>query len=388
MTNYTLESLISLSIVALRTIALDLNIKPIDSRRKASIIDCILEYQTNFLEIAEYIAYDLAGCKNDEGEVYVVLDVNDTNINLDNGCIDYYSGGSHTATECTYTDFEIDSVVTQLAYDLAAIKDQQTQIELKPLSDPKVAALHLFSGTYNTIWEPQYPTNSHGDTVDDGSVNFDTYLEKLGDLYTTEVGYLLPIEFSSENFTFESTSSPRYYNYSTDRLFVTLHNYDEQIEVLRDYANNLHDLFSQHLKDKYTSCSGYIPYYSNDIADWLDRDSSDLDHNEIGEYIAFYLSNENASCHQSVDDQIKDSLDDRLDNWVYSNYEYENLELLNAVYDAIEAKISIPVWNSDGELIEVLDPTDYYNDNTDIYCEIMSNRHSEVIILGQLYATH
>lgn len=79
--------------------------------------------------------------------------------------------------------------------------------------------------------------------------------------------------------TFHSITSPKYYNYETDRLFAEISEADARklFAMLRG-DNRLHDT----IKGRFTSCDGFISHYSNDIDEWLDKPLMEWDCNELG----------------------------------------------------------------------------------------------------------
>jgi hypothetical protein len=265
-----------------------------------------------------------------------------------------------------------------------------TTIEQNAPIAPKIAALHCFRGTYCTRWEPDYPTDSHGEKIDDGDVIFDAYLEQLGKEYVSATLKFLPEVFTTDNFLFEDVRSPREYNFSTDRIFAELKDYYNQINFLRGYAAYYRSKFDYYLKERYTIRSGFISFYDNDVLLWEKKHNDDLDHNEIGDYICFFLINENDRkedrCYYAIDDLIAEEIDDRLRNWVYENYRYQNIDLLNAINRAVDVMVErIPVWDRDGKVM-LFDTGYRYADATDIYARIMRTYNAEsIIVYGQFF---
>lgn len=133
--NYLTEELTAKSISELRAICLDLNIKPLDARKKSSFIDAIQEHQTNLIDAVEYVVNDLADCVNTECDVYAVVTVDGTDIGIEHGCIDYYRGGCDTALEVTFNSFDYDSVEAVIIEAIECIKNTQEQIEIDSVSD-------------------------------------------------------------------------------------------------------------------------------------------------------------------------------------------------------------------------------------------------------------
>lgn len=80
---------------------------------------------------------------------------------------------------------------------------------------------------------------------------------------------------------FESMESPREYNFTTDSVFA-----DIPLKSLRAIfkrsADDGHESLSRIIRARFTSRSGFISFYSNDVADWLAKPLRDWDHNELG----------------------------------------------------------------------------------------------------------
>jgi hypothetical protein len=178
------------------------------------------------------------------------------------------------------------------------------------------AQLLFFSGTYNTIWEPEYPTDDNGDECD-GDLNFGAYLNYLGKLITTEVANLLP--FDDCDVVFKSVYYPREYNFSTDSITVVLNNYHNNISILRGYAQYHKKQFQTYLNNHFTSYDGFMSYYSNDYDDWIQQDINDFGEVENGVYISFYLQNEICP---DMNMYIYDGIYSYMNEWIYENFEY------------------------------------------------------------------
>lgn len=78
--------------------------------------------------------------------------------------------------------------------------------------------------------------------------------------------------------------SPRFYNYRTDRLVLSV---NVDVELLKGYAYSSHPIeFESYLKENFTSYDGFISFVPNNLSDfleWEDRESS------IDVLIEFYL---------------------------------------------------------------------------------------------------
>lgn len=99
------------------------------------------------------------------------------------------------------------------------------------------------------------------------------YVEAFEAQYEAETGILLGLEF-------DEMTSPREYNFSTDRVFCKLPM--ESVELLfKESEKDSHKELAKEIKEHCTSYSGFISFYSNNLADWLEKPIVDWDHNEL-----------------------------------------------------------------------------------------------------------
>lgn len=84
---------------------------------------------------------------------------------------------------------------------------------------------------------------------------------------------------------FESMSSPKEYNFSTDRIFCHI-----PLDKLKAvYTNIQDDILQSVLSDTFTSYDGFISFYSNVLDDWKEKPLEEYDHNEIQTLLDAYL---------------------------------------------------------------------------------------------------
>lgn len=76
---------------------------------------------------------------------------------------------------------------------------------------------------------------------------------------------------------FEEIQSPKYYNFTTDRLFVETH--AKSFQALLDVAHTSPS-FSRLVHRRHSSRDGFISHYANDSEDWP-REVDDCDHNHL-----------------------------------------------------------------------------------------------------------
>ena len=99
------------------------------------------------------------------------------------------------------------------------------------------------------------------------------------------------LEAFAENFEigsleFKSLISPKYYNYSTDRILALIDYKDLQ----KISANITDSDLEKSIKENFTSYDGFISHYSNDLDDWRLKDLEDYDHNESGLLLSIYCN--------------------------------------------------------------------------------------------------
>ena len=86
------------------------------------------------------------------------------------------------------------------------------------------------------------------------------------------------------NLEYVAIDSPREYNFTTDRLVANIPL--EDIQKAREIAENNEADFQQYLHDKFTSYDGFCSYYSNNMEEWKELVTEDLDCNEAMTYLA------------------------------------------------------------------------------------------------------
>ncbi|MDO8839635.1 MAG: hypothetical protein Q7V31_11970 [Parvibaculum sp.] len=88
---------------------------------------------------------------------------------------------------------------------------------------------------------------------------------------------------------FESMTSPRFYNFETDRLFAHASRWSVS-EMFARSAWNGHALLAELIADTFTSYDGFISGYPNALATWLEKPLDDWDHNEVAVLIVAALA--------------------------------------------------------------------------------------------------
>ena len=109
----------------------------------------------------------------------------------------------------------------------------------------------------------------------------------LATRYVEEVVSILEDEHDIHiTLEFESLQSPREYNFTTDRIFATI----SEEDVVTLYSTVKNDDLNRSIKERFTSRSGFISHYSNDIDDWISNPLNKWDHNEVGTLLEAIIS--------------------------------------------------------------------------------------------------
>lgn len=114
------------------------------------------------------------------------------------------------------------------------------------------------------------------------------YAEKFCEHFAHKTGIAL---------TWESMTSPREYNFSTDRIFATI----EPAEVLRLLRELPSGELAEEAAERFTSRSGFISSYSADVDSWGPVET--WDHNQVGTIVAAYVQ------HKFADEMGRDGSD-------------------------------------------------------------------------------
>lgn len=99
------------------------------------------------------------------------------------------------------------------------------------------------------------------------------YCETFEALASESLGFDLGLKF-------EEMTSPKYYNFETDRLFATVP--FASVEKLFEMSKaDGHKALGKVLAERHTSRDGFHSFYSNDLEEWTEKPLEDWDHNEL-----------------------------------------------------------------------------------------------------------
>ncbi|MBC7198081.1 MAG: hypothetical protein H5U32_02415 [Pseudomonas balearica] len=112
--------------------------------------------------------------------------------------------------------------------------------------------------------------------------------------------------------TFESLKSPREYNFDTDRIFCEI----ELDEVKRIRAETSEKALRDKVRERFTPCDGFIPFYSANLDNWDEIET--WDHNEVGTLIEAYVDEQAPGFDMWAEYDLMESAraNGRLDEWI------------------------------------------------------------------------
>ena len=114
------------------------------------------------------------------------------------------------------------------------------------------------------------------------SVNRSSFYNEIAKYYTDL--YIDALNETLEGFTLKATykcfTSPREYNFTTDRIFIEIEE-NHAVDFIKYIIKNYKKELEEKIKDRFTSRSGFISNYKNSLDLWID-DYSEWDHNQIG----------------------------------------------------------------------------------------------------------
>jgi len=104
--------------------------------------------------------------------------------------------------------------------------------------------------------------------------------------YAKEYAKSFGHEFGIKSLSFESMTSPREYNFSTDRIFCEI-DYAELCCIIKTFDLKA---FADYVRERFTSRDGFISFYPAELSEWGKVET--WDHNQCGTALEFYAIQE------------------------------------------------------------------------------------------------
>lgn len=201
-----------------------------------------------------------------------------------------------------------------------------------------------FSGFYNSVWEGEIDScedmaienlddklldcrAKDFEALDDGDIqetlmnnsDYRAMHEEIAKAYVEQFAHEIKEEFGvSVPLTFKELSSPREYNFETDRIFVEV----EHKDLVKLYRKVGRKAVSEVAREMFTSRSGFISFYSPGIKDW--GSIRDWDTNQMR--TIFTAADARIGREDYKDDDRLEALQEKISNIYYDNVDWGKVE--------------------------------------------------------------
>jgi hypothetical protein len=196
--------------------------------------------------------------------------------------------------------------------------------------------LPVFPGFYNTIFEATEDNIIESPyTYDDYDFNYKQYEIDMTKECVYAIERQLPeYGIKGVSIIWQSISSPREYNFTNDSINVLYKLTNESLSDLNKYIIDNSEAFQKFLTRKFTSCSGFISFYSPSLEVWINEYLNDKNKLEtcFGSLLEFIFENEGytqedlyyACDSVYLDGNLKESIqgdvNDKIDSFTKDNY--------------------------------------------------------------------
>lgn len=98
--------------------------------------------------------------------------------------------------------------------------------------------------------------------------------EQYAELFKDWLKQEFEIDISLE---YDECTSPKYYNYGTDKIYCRINSYD----IAKLAAMTKDSYLEEVIKERHTSYDGFVSFYSNDLETWKEKNPLEYDENEL-----------------------------------------------------------------------------------------------------------
>ena len=160
--------------------------------------------------------------------------------------------------------------------------------------------LGLFKGFYGSLIESYVDQNVDNDLnemgieYDDANIEYD-FNELAKDIFDySKYELYSDLDFIS-NMKFKELTSPKYYNYSNDKIYfdcdIDKEKFIDWLIELTTEGEDIWEMVANEIIEIHTSCSGFISFHSNKTKDWIkDLMKFDLEDEKTIYKIGFIIS--------------------------------------------------------------------------------------------------
>lgn len=157
--------------------------------------------------------------------------------------------------------------------------------------------LPLFTGFYNTLFEPDLDSYFDSEDIDDNKERDYIYGRFDNTKYETDMSLFMCDAIQNAidthlglecEITLQEVIKPSYYNYRNDSVNIEI---KIDIKKLLDLVNKNYEVISENVKNDYKSYDGFIPSYKNNLDIWIKEinENENLDH-YIGALLGYLLN--------------------------------------------------------------------------------------------------
>ena len=156
------------------------------------------------------------------------------------------------------------------------------------------------------------------------SVNRSYFYNQIAKDYTNF--YIDALNERLEEFTlnakFNLLTSPREYNFETDRIFIDIEK-NHAIDFIKYIIKNYKKELENKIKERFTSRSGFWSHYKNGLDLWT-QDYSEWDHNQIGTCFELFDLEE-----EDINYSLREYLTEAISENLYNTLDKEGVDLLD-----------------------------------------------------------
>ena len=150
-----------------------------------------------------------------------------------------------------------------------------------------------------------------------------SYAKEYAEQFSRE--FDIPLEF-------DSMESPKYYNFTTDRIFCRV-----PLEVCIRLESELPDnALADQAREMFTSRDGFTSFYSPDVESW--GDIAEWDHNQIGCLIEAYVLHQNPDFDQYAEAALMEDAQCNGEFWEWIDDSTPNMGRLHKVFSYLEQR--------------------------------------------------
>lgn len=187
------------------------------------------------------------------------------------------------------------------------------EIQLVPFCGFYESALYNSDSEYYAIKSDlEYLQEEYGEdkTEEDFEVDYEKYKKDCCEAYVISYKNYTPDYVESLEMT--EMTSPRFYNFETDKLYANAVFSEDWRERLIQDMKNKSFVISDFIKKNHTSCDGFTSFMSNDFNEWvkeLKKDEPDVRYISFALYYVM-MANYSDKHYSLYEDLITDTLDD------------------------------------------------------------------------------